>query len=70
MEKKVNNYSAMIQDKLGFMEIKFKILDLIIGLSEKNGYLTTETLMELRKKLDEQHNKELILEKMEKEDES
>jgi len=66
----VNNYSAMIQDKLGFMEIKFKILDLIIGLSEKNGYLTTETLMELRKKLDEQHNKELILEKMEKEDES
>lgn len=66
----MNNYSAMIQDKLGFMEIKFKILDLIIGLSEKNGYLTTETLMELRKKLDEQHNKELILEKMEKEDES
>lgn len=58
-------YTAKLQDRLGYMEIKLGIIDIMIKASEKDGYLTTKSLMSIRSDLEERHNRELVLEEME-----
>jgi len=59
-----NKMSAKEQDVFGIMETKVKVVDLLIELSNENGYLTTETLIGIKTELLERHNKELMLERL------
>jgi hypothetical protein len=65
----MNKLTAKEQEMFGYMEIKIGVVDLLIELSKKNGYLTTETLVEVKTELLGYHDRELILEQIEFENE-